>query len=193
MSNQTKTSNDAAKARRDDESTELGEAAEGVASEARTKATEVKDKVVGESKRAKDEFQDQARGFFDELKEALSDQVGRLSSALRGAERELEEQRLDELATMPRQLADGIDDVGEYVRNRSGSELRRDFENAVTSRPVAVAGGLAVLGAVIAWTLRKDKGSQGVLSGKRSEKGTSRSSTDTAGSEGEEWSRRGSE
>jgi hypothetical protein len=156
---------DASQTRRNDRSTEPGEAAEEVASEARTKANEVKDKVVDESKRAKDELQDRAQGFFDELKEALADQVGRVSNALRGAEREFEDQQLAEIAEMPRNLADGIDDVSEYIRERSGRGMRRDFERAVERDPVMIAGGLAVVGAMVAWALRSDRRVPGTRAG----------------------------
>lgn len=132
------------------------EGAKDVAREAQVKAEQVKDKVVEQSAETRDELQDQARSTFKELRGAIADQIDRIQRVLRTTEEEMHEQQLDELARYPGRLAEGIQEVNDYLRERSAGGMRSDFERAMERAPVAVIGGLAAVGGLCAWYLRRD-------------------------------------
>lgn len=138
-------------------STTHQDAAKDVAKEAGAKANEMKNKVMEESKQARDELQSTASGLFSDLRGAVADQIDRFTEVLHGSEQEMKNQNLDEISTYPTVLAKHIEDVNEYLRERSGHGMRRDFERAIADQPVAVIGGLAAVGAITAWYLQSDQ------------------------------------
>ena len=133
-----------------DEDVGYREGAKDVAREAQEKAERVKDEVVEQSVEARHELEDQADSLFRELLNAVADQIDRLGQVLRRTEEELHEEQLDELAGYPAQLANGIDEVNDYLREGSAKTFRRDDES-----PVLVIGGLAAAGGLLAWYLRR--------------------------------------
>lgn len=128
-----------------------------VAHDAGNKAAELRDKVKEETGKVGSELQDQARSAFSESRLALADQIGRLARAMRGSERQLEDQNLDSLAPYPKKIADRIDQVSEYLREHKASELRRDLDRAVANRPGLIVGSLAAAGALVVWYIKRDR------------------------------------
>lgn len=137
------------------------EGARKVAREARARADDVKEKVLEEGAETRAELTEQAGSLFHDLLAAIADQIDRFGRVLRTTEETLHEERLDELASYPRQLAEGVDEVKEYLRQRSPSELRRDYERALEEAPVLVLGTLAAVGGLGAWYLRRDAAGPG--------------------------------
>lgn len=164
-------------------STTHQDAAKDVASDAGAKANQFKDKVVQESTKARDELQSSASGLFSDLRGAVADQIDRLTEVLHGSEREMKKQNLDEFATYPTVLAQQIEDVNAYLRERSGGGMRRDFERAISKQPIAVIGGLAAVGALTAWYLQSDRTSNG-RSGNGEHHGQRARSADERGASG---------
>lgn len=115
----------------------------------------VQGEAKAQSQAALDKLQAQAQTTFDKSRFELTKQIETVSRALRGGSRELREHHLESFAVYPEQMAERIDDVSAYLRDRDGNAMRRDFERTLERDPVLVLGSLAALGAAGVWYLKR--------------------------------------
>lgn len=89
-----------------------------------------------------------AVSMADQRRTQAADQVGRVGQTLHSTARSMEEEDPN-IAHYAHQLADRIDHVAEYVRNRDLNALKNDATDFARRHPVAFFGGLFVAGLAI--------------------------------------------
>lgn len=124
-----------------------------------------------QSQAALDKLQTQAETTFDKSRLEIAEQIALVSKALRGGSEELKEHSLGTFAVYSEQIAERIEDVSTYLRDRDRNAMRRDFEQTLERDPVLVLGGLAALGAAGMWYLKRRQ--RGLPKSSRAATGTS--------------------
>lgn len=147
----------------------IAQAKEAITSTARDTAARIKSAADQTASRAKSE----AQRLASETKEDTAKRLGGYSSAMHESAKSFEQQDPN-IAWATHRVADRIQGVADYVRNRDFGELRNDAENFARRHPLAFFGGLFIGGLIVGNLL------------KAHELGTE--DEDTAGAdEGREW------
>ena len=118
-------------------------------------AAVLQEEAKAQSRAALDKLQAEAETTFDKSRREIAEQISTVSRALRGGGKELREHHLASFAVYPEQMAERVEDVSAYLRERDKDAMRRDFESSLERDPVLVLGGLAALGAAGMWYLKR--------------------------------------
>lgn len=122
----------------------IAQAKEKISTTARDTAARIKSAAGDTANRAKEE----ATRFASETKEGTASRIGGVSSAIHESAKSLEEQDPN-IAWATHRLAEKIQGVADYVRDRDFAGLRADAENLARRHPLAFFGGLFVAGLVV--------------------------------------------
>lgn len=95
-----------------------------------------------------DRTKTEARRVASDAKDTTADRIGGYSSAMHSTAQSMEREDPN-IAWVTHQVADRIQGVADYLRNRELSEVRRDAENFARRHPVAFFGGLFLTGLVV--------------------------------------------
>ena len=131
------------------------EAAEDVAEKAGAKASDVRDKALHQAGGAASDVRAEVETTLEKGRVIVADQLGRVSSALRGSAEQLHTHDIGAVATYPEQLAERVEGVEHYLRERDAAGLRHDLERAIEREPVLTLGGLALFGAAAVWFFKR--------------------------------------
>jgi hypothetical protein len=114
------------------------------------KATE----LLNETKPMVDEASHQAKSALSEQKDAAVDQLSGLAKALRQSSDQLRQQDQGAFATYSQQVADQIDHMSGYLRDRDLEDLMYDAEDFARRQPELFIGGAFTLGLLAARFLK---------------------------------------
>ena len=117
---------------------------------ARAQIREVKDQVVGQAKNSLRQAKDSAGSSLNESRSQAADRIGGIASAVRSTSEHLRSGNQASVANLTDSLADQVERLSSYLRDRDLNEFRNDLESFARRQPavaVGVALALGVLGA----------------------------------------------
>jgi hypothetical protein len=127
----------------------------------RESASSLKESVRDASSRARDmsreaaqRAQDKGRHFADERKAHLASRLTGGGEAVRRAADKLRDENDPNIARYADMIADNLNRVGQYVRERDLASMYHDVERAARRRPEIFFGGLFVAGLAVARFLK---------------------------------------
>lgn len=138
-------------------STSAKGAAEDVASEAKETANVLKDEAVKQARETGSRLREQARATLDESKSQVAAQVGSVAASFRRSGEQLRNDNHQDLARYNDLLAERVEEVADYLRDRDANGIWRDVERTARRQPVLFFGGLLALGVVSAQFLRPSR------------------------------------
>jgi hypothetical protein len=131
---------------------------------ARTQIREVKDQVVNEAKTSYRQARDSAASSFNDSRQQAADRIGGIASAVRSTSEHLRSENQGGMANLTDSLAEQVERLSSYLRDRDLRAFRDDVENFARRQPavaVGVALGLGMLGARFFKSSRRTGGFQG--------------------------------
>jgi hypothetical protein len=123
---------------------------ESSAGGARAQFRGVKDQVVDQTKNSLRQARDSATSSLSQSRGQAADRITQIAHALRGTSEFLRSDHLEDVANLTDSLAEQVDRVSTYLRDRELAEFRDDVERLVRRQPAVAAGlalALGVLGA----------------------------------------------
>jgi hypothetical protein len=131
---------------------------------ARTQIREVKDQVVNEAKTSYRQARDSAASSFNDSRHQAADRIGGIASAVRSTSEHLRSENQGGMANLTDSLAEQVERLSSYLRDRDLRAFRDDVENFARRQPavaVGVALGLGMLGARFFKSSRRTSGFEG--------------------------------
>ena len=116
----------------------------------RAQIKDVKDQVVDQARRSFRQARDSAGASLNETRQQAAVRISGLANAVRGTSERLRSGQQDRVAGLTDGLADQVERLGGYLRDRNFSDFRRDAESFARRQPavaVGIALGLGMLGA----------------------------------------------
>lgn len=117
---------------------------------ARAQIREVKDQVVDQAKTSFRQARDSATSSLNDSRQQAADKIGGLAGAVRSTSEHLRSENQAGVANLTDSLADQVERVSTYLRDRDLGAFRDDIEAFARRQPavaVGVALALGVLGA----------------------------------------------
>lgn len=117
---------------------------------ARAQIREVKDQVVDQAKTSLRQARDSATSSINDSRHQAADRIGGLASAVRSTSEHLRSENQTTVANLTDSLADQVERLSTYLRDRDLSAFRQDVETFARRQPavaIGVALALGVLGA----------------------------------------------
>lgn len=117
---------------------------------ARAQIREVKEQVVDQAKSSFRQAKDSAGSSFNDSRNKAADKIGGLASAVRSTSEHLRSEHQEGVANLTDSLAEQVERVSSYLRDRDLSDLRSDLDGFARRQPavaVGVALALGMLGA----------------------------------------------
>jgi hypothetical protein len=130
--------------------TETGHAETGSGTNARQQMRDVKDQVVGQAKNTFQQARDRATTSLDESRIQVANQVGNVAHAFRRTGEQLRGENQNQIAGLTETVAEQVEQVANYVRDRDPRAMREDLERLARHRPAAVIGGAFAIGLLMA-------------------------------------------
>jgi hypothetical protein len=131
--------------------TETGDEPKGGGSGgARAQIREVKDQVVDQAKNSFRQARDSAGTSLNQSRNQAADRITGIAQAVRGTSERLRSDNQAGVANLTDSLADQVERLSSYLRDRDLTEFRRDLEGFARRQPavaVGVALALGMLGA----------------------------------------------
>jgi ElaB/YqjD/DUF883 family membrane-anchored ribosome-binding protein len=131
--------------------TEAGdEPKRGGTGRARAQIREVKDQVVDQAKSSFRQARDSAGTSLNQSRSQAADKITGIAQAVRGTSERLRSDNQPGVANLTDSLADQVERLSSYLRDRDFGEVRRDLEQFARRQPavaVGVALALGMLGA----------------------------------------------
>ncbi len=124
--------------------------AERSSGSARTQIRDVKDQVVDQAKTSFQQARDSATSSFNDSRHQAADKIGGIASAVRSTSQHLRSENQAGVADLTDSLAEQVERLSSYLRDRDLRAFRDDVENFARRQPavaVGVALGLGMLGA----------------------------------------------
>jgi ElaB/YqjD/DUF883 family membrane-anchored ribosome-binding protein len=116
----------------------------------RAQIKNVKDQVVDQARQSFRQARDSAGASLNDTRQHAAQRIGGLANAVRGTSERLRSEQQDRVADLTDGLADQVERLGTYLRDRNFSDFRRDAESFARRQPVVAVGlalGLGLLGA----------------------------------------------
>jgi sirohydrochlorin ferrochelatase len=113
---------------------------------AREQIREVKDQVVGQAKNSFQQARERATSSLGESKGQFADQFGTVADALRRTTEHLRSEDQQRIAGLTETLAQQVEQVANYLRNKDARAMRTDLENLARRQPALMLGGALLLG-----------------------------------------------
>ena len=117
---------------------------------ARAQITDVKNQVVDQARQSFRQARDSAGASLNDSRQHAAERISGLANAVRGTSERLRSEQQDRVADLTDGLADQMERLGTYLRDRNFSDFRRDAESFARRQPVVAVGialGLGLLGA----------------------------------------------
>jgi ElaB/YqjD/DUF883 family membrane-anchored ribosome-binding protein len=117
---------------------------------ARAQITDVKNQVVDQARQSFRQARDSAGASLNDSRQQAAERISGLANAVRGTSERLRSEQQDKVADLADGLADQVERLGTYLRDRNFSDFRRDAESFARRQPVVAVGialGLGLLGA----------------------------------------------
>jgi hypothetical protein len=131
---------------------------------ARAQIREVKDQVVDQAKTSFRQARDSATSSLDDSRHQAADRIGGIASAVRSTSEHLRSENQAGAANLTDSLAEQVERLSSYLRDRDLRAFRDDVENFARREPavaVGVALGLGILGARFFKSSRRTSGFEG--------------------------------
>lgn len=119
------------------------------------------DQVREQAQAATQQLRDRSNELVGKQKERVVDEVSHFSAAIRSAAEKLHEQKDDAIAGYVDTLADQVDRVSDYLRDRDLTGMAQDVANFARRRPEIVLGGMFLGGLLLARVLKAATASSG--------------------------------
>jgi ElaB/YqjD/DUF883 family membrane-anchored ribosome-binding protein len=116
----------------------------------RAQIRDVKDQVMDQARQSFRHARDSAGASLNDTRQHAAQRIGGLANAVRGTSERLRSEQQDRVADLTDGLADQVERLGTYLRDRNFSDFRRDAESFARRQPVVAVGialGLGLLGA----------------------------------------------
>ena len=124
--------------------------AKEVAGEAKNSAKDLGREAMDQARSTAGYVRDQARTSVEEGKTQVAHQVGGLAKAFQKSSEELRNEEMGRLADQSEWLAGRIEELQNYLQERSSSELLDDLRGAARSNPGWFLGGMFAAGLLTA-------------------------------------------
>jgi ElaB/YqjD/DUF883 family membrane-anchored ribosome-binding protein len=131
---------------------------------ARAQIREVKDQVVDQAKTSYRQARDSAASSLNDSRHQVADRLGGIASAVRSTSEHLRSENQAGVANLTDSLAEQVERLSSYLRDRDLRAFRDDVENLARRRPavaVGVALALGMLGARFLKSSRRTGESEG--------------------------------
>jgi len=116
----------------------------------REQIRQVKDQVVDQAKTSLRQARQSASSSLNDSRSQAADRMGGIADAVRSTSRQLREGHQESVANLTDSLADQVDRLSAYLRDRDLTDVREDLEQFARRQPavaVGVALALGMLGA----------------------------------------------
>jgi ElaB/YqjD/DUF883 family membrane-anchored ribosome-binding protein len=110
---------------------------------ARNQLRQVKNQVVDQAKTSFRQARDSATSSLNDSRSQAADRIGGIASAVRSTSRQLRADNQPGVADLTESLADQVERLGSYLRDRDMGAVREDLEQFARRQP-AVAVGVAL-------------------------------------------------
>ncbi len=110
--------------------------------------TQAKQSITSTARETANRAKDEAQRLASEKKQDTASHIGGYGAAMHESARSLEQQDPN-IAWATHKVADRVQGIADYIRERDFSQLREDAENLARRHPLAFFGGLLVAGVVI--------------------------------------------
>lgn len=131
---------------------------------ARAQIREVKNQVVDQATSSFRQAKDSASTSLNESRRQAADRIGGLASAVRSTSEHLRSEHQDRVAGLTDSLADQVERLSAYLRDRDLNAFRNDLESFARRQPavaVGIALALGLLGARFLKSSQRSRGSSG--------------------------------
>ena len=133
----------------------------GTGTSARQQIRDVKDQVVDQAKNTFEQARSRASTSLDESRGQVAEQIGGVAHAFRRTGEQLRNENQDRLAGLTDTAANQVEQVANYMRDRSPQEMRADLERLARRQPAAVIGGAFAIGLLAARFLKSSRSDGG--------------------------------
>lgn len=133
----------------------------GVGTGARAQIREVKDKVVDQAKTSFRQAKDSAGTSLNESRTQAADKIGDIANAVRSTSEHLRSENQAGVANLTDSLAEQVQRVSSYLRDRDMGDVRADLENFARRQPAVAVGVALALGMLGARFLKSSQRSGG--------------------------------
>lgn len=130
------------------------EQARHVAGQLKEKAGQVRQQMSEKARHAAEQAESLAAGTAEQGKQRTVEELSHLSAAARAAAQTLREQQDVRIAGYADGLADQIERVTSYLRDKRVQDMARDVRQMARNHPALVMGGLFVAGLALARFLK---------------------------------------
>lgn len=128
---------------------------------ARTQIREVKDQVVDQAKTSFRQARDSASSSLNDSRHVAADKLGGIAGAVRGTSDRLRSENQPGMANLAESLAEQVDTVSRYLRDRNLGEVRDDLERFARRQPAVALGVALAIGVLGARFLKSARPSGG--------------------------------
>ena len=131
---------------------------------ARVQILDVKDQVVDQAKTSFRQARDSATSSLNDSRHQAADRIGGIASAVRSTSEHLRSENQAGVADLTDSLAEQVERLSSYLRDRDLRAFRDDVENFARRQPavaIGVALGLGMLGARFFKSSRRTGGFEG--------------------------------
>jgi hypothetical protein len=113
---------------------------------ARAQIREVKDQVVDQARNSFRQARDSATNSLSNSRQQAADRIGGIASAFRSTSDHLRSEHQAGVANLTDSLADQVERVSDYLRDRDLRDLGNDVENLARRQPALVLGAALAIG-----------------------------------------------
>ncbi len=135
---------------------------------ARAQIREVKDQVVDQAKSSLRQAKDSAGASLSQSRSQAADRIGGIASAVRSTGDHLRSEEQTGVANLADSLADQVDRLSDYLRDRDLNAIRNDVESFARRQPTVAIGLALALGLVGARFIKSSQRSRGSHGGRSS-------------------------
>jgi hypothetical protein len=128
---------------------------------ARAQIREVKDQVVDQAKSSFRQARDRATSSLSDSRHEAADRIGGIASAFRSTSHHLRSENQPAVANLTDSLAEQVERLSSYLRERDFRSVRDDLENLARRRPAIALGAALALGLLGARFLKSSERSGG--------------------------------
>jgi hypothetical protein len=140
---------------------ETGTADQSTKRGARAQIREAKDQVVNTAKNSFRQAQDSATSSLSDSRKQAADRIGTIAGAVRGTSGHLRSENQPGLANLADSLADQVERLSSYLRDRNFRAFIGDAENVARRQPGVAMGVALALGMLAARFLKSSQRTAG--------------------------------
>lgn len=137
------------------------ESGTGGAGGARAQIREVKNQVVDQARSSFRQAKDSASTSLNQSRHQAADRIGGFASAVRSTSEHLRSDNQERVASLTDSLADEVERLAVYLRDRDLNAFRSDLESFARRQPAVAVGVALALGLLAARFLKSSQRSSG--------------------------------